>query len=62
MTDKGGCIDRQGAGRHLRDGNDVGKGLLRKPALIFYDFGLNHRNDGIAAADTEKADSDEEEK
>ena len=54
IADVSGTVDANGAGGHLRDGNDVGKHLAGDPAranhLTFYE-----REHGIATTETKKS-------
>lgn len=58
IANVGGTVDAYGAWRHLRDGHNVGKGLvgdLRAPARAHY-LVLDEREHGIAATEAEQPD------
>ena len=53
---KGGCVDRQRAGRHLGERDDVRKHFLRDPAVVDNHLIPDHRDDGISSAYAECPD------
>ena len=62
ITDVGGAVDDNRAGRHLRDGNDVGKFTHRKPSVCLHHFILHHRQHGVPPTEAEQPDFKEPEK
>ena len=53
---EGGRVDGDGAGRHLRNGDDVGKFRHVEPAVQVHHLRLNQRHGRVAAAEAEEAD------
>ncbi len=56
VSDKGGCVHRDGAGGHLGDGDKVCEIIRTEPAVFRDDLLLDERHRGIASAKAEGAD------
>ena len=62
ITDVRGAVDDNRSGRHLRDGNDVGKFAHREPSVRLHHFILHHRQHGVPSTETEQPDFKKREK
>ena len=58
----GGRVDADGARRHLRDGNHVGKLGRREPVVVDHRLGLDERQHAVATAKAEEANLEERDK
>ena len=59
VADVCGGVDADGAGRHLRHGDDVRELTHGHPMVVRNDLTLNHRDHGVTAAEAEEADEEE---